>query len=815
MSFRQCNDLLTNLHESIRLEGFALEGVYLGGFSDCRAYQSLTPPRTAPGFLDSTCWRGYVAHFELGVSGHLTLRKYVALDGIEQHLDELLTGRFWLDLKGADHFDGQGRIQVPFEEGRIVEDVSRWAGDPRLLAWVRMSSPVRDERPLVGEIKWFGGLNGKTGQVNNYGFATASGHDFYFHRSQVQSSTESLFAGAPIVFKRANGRNGQVAAEAVRALSLLADEELVALIKGPGGLNAQDTLAVALHREVLPPCEDEAFAAVAILTANGPVPSAAFWRKFPPCSPKDVFYSYAPEDVKATVCQRHYAPFKRAIADLFEPLNEFRTSLSAADMYLGLDERDEQLSALWAKGSNFDATLAKMLSARAAEKAVKRFYEETGSQVEDVALRQLDGGAGDWTTHDLIVDAELAIDVKNARRPIYGRDFYVEHTVPKFKLDRRGEGVAIAGVLSPYLRLDAIRHPQQATSSFRVDDLVFLGETSRSSIDRLASTFASDQLEVVRVNERTVPNWVFGYPAAWYRAFTERIHRLRKEHEWPVGDQWRYVFDDAELMRLVPALCVAGKPLPVTISSKLSRQQRGFYAKLQEIVGCPPDLPAIFLAVLSDFLRQVRQDDPDFSPRDYLPLLFLSGTAPRRSSDAGVPAAASYPLGAIDPLSLVRTLIETFTTLWDGRKEANLARFSNFRFGGLGVLQGRAASDVAWTTLVAYCGGTVYESDERGAVLVNDDGEPQSVKGKCGQAPLILGKDKSCPDCGKLVCSRCRFCSVLCQERRFQKLAATNARKRAEQRTPGAGRAHKVNAVAAPWDELPPLEAYGRDLGEA
>ena len=777
MGFRQCRDRLTSLHEAIPSKGFELEGVFLGSPADRTEYRPSSTPRTAPEMLNSSCWKGYIAHFELGVSGRLTLRKYVALDNIEQHVDEVLTGDFWLELEGRNPFDGSERIQVAFEEGVIVEDPLKWAGDPRLLALMRMSSPRQPEWPLVGEIKWFGGLNGKTGRVNPYGFVTASGSDYYFHRAHTRAPLESLTAGTQVVFRRSNGSNGQPVAESVQVLSLLSDDELFALIKAPEWLSAQDTLAVGVLRSVLAPCELEVLAAVATLGVSN-VSVAAFWRQFPPMSPKDSSYGLAPDELKRIVCKRYYAPIREALSGLFEPLNKVRTCLSSQDVYLTLDERDEQIAALWANGSSFDATLAKMLSARAAEKAIKCLYEEAGSTVEDVAIRQLDGGTSAWMTHDLLVDGELAIDVKNARLPVHGRGFYVEHTVPKFKLDRRGDNVVIAGLLSPYRRLEEIRDTRSASSTFRTDDLTFLGETSRASIDRLVSIFASARLEVVRRPERTVPNWVFGYPVAWFREFAAGVVRLNERNAWPEEDEWQYAFDDEERMACVPALLLAGRPLPAAISTKLSRQQVRFYLKLQRVVGCPPNLPVIFLAVLSDFLAQIKQGEPGFTPRDYLPLLFSSNFRSSRLSSAKDFASASYPLGAIDPLGLVRGLIETLATLWQGRNEAKLAQLSNFRFGGLGVLQGRESHEATWTTLVAYCGGTVYGTDERGEVQVTDAGEPLFVKGKCGQSPLIFGRDHSCPTCWKLVCARCGFCSLTCQERVFQKLADSRKRTR-------------------------------------
>jgi len=443
--------------------------------------------------------------------------------------------------------------------------------------------------------------------------------------------------------------------------------------------------------------------------------------------------------------------------------------------------------------------LAKMLSARAAEKAAKKFYEGTGSCVEDVSIRQLDGGSGDWTTHDLLVDSSVAVDVKNARRPVNGKQFYVEHTVPRFKLDRRNTHVRIAGILSPYLKYEYIRNPGNA--NFKVDDLVFLGETGRDSVDRLVSMFGSPTFDVARVYERTVPLWVFGYPRAWYRAFSEDLRRLASGCEWPEGDEWEYVLDDSEKLGAIPALCAAGKPLPAAISSRLAGWQLDFCARMQRLSGGSPQLPVVFLAVLTDFLEKLKGGHSNYSPKDYLPLLFAKDPA----------YTVSYPLGAIDPLGLIRGLIKTLAILWDNRGKTKLENLSSFRFGGLGILQGRETDRREWTTVLAYCGGTVYQTDEDGNVILDPDDRPRSEKGKCGNAPLVIGVEANCPTCGKLVCGDCGFCSLPCQERKFAERAEVERKKSEQASKRGVTGFGRMGGSAPNWEEIP-LEAYEYDL---
>lgn len=811
MSFNQCPDVIVSLHKAFNFEDLNLLRICKGGLGQNTEYQFSTRPRKSS-IVTSACWRGYIAHFELNDCGNLTLRKYVGVDRIEQPVDEVLTDDFWLELEGWGHLGKPGRIRVAFEGGSI-SNPSKWEGDRWLLAWVRMTSQRPQERQLVGEIKWFGGMNRKTGHANNYGFVSTPEGDVYFHRSEALSPLESLTSGTQVIFERVSGRNQEFEAKSVQVLSKVSDAQLVAAIKSPQ-LTAEDTVIIALHRKKLSPCENEVTAAVAVLQSKSSTLLHSFWRQFTPMTPDGDLYRVAPDNVKLSVCQRHYAGFRTVLASLFQPLGAVRTNLNFKEAYLNLDERDERIAALWAP-TNADASQAKMLSARAAEKAVKHFYERIGSSVEDVAIRQLDGGTDEWKTHDLLVDGTIAVDVKNARRPMNGKDFYVEHTVPRFKLDRSGRNVRIAGILSPYLQLEFLRNPRKAASKFEVDDLVFLGETSREQIDRLSSTFTSAHLEVIRSSERTIPNWVFGYPETSYRAFVDRVGQFKRDCDWPEDSEWQHVLSDSEKVSAIPGLCVAGVPLPRAIASKLSPQQLGFYERLQVTVGSPPALPAIFLTVLSDFLERLKEDDPGYSPQGYLPILFPniprhSAVSPDMRRASGWPPQLAYPLGAIDPLGLVRALVDTLTALWLGRKKTSLARFSSFRFGGLGILQGREATQARWMTLVAYCGGTIYQTDESGTVLVNDEGEPKYVKGKCGRSPLVIGRDRTCVDCGKLICSTCGFCSDSCQSKLFQGVAATNRRRQTDRR-PNIGIATNNVANLEPpgwWDDLPPLDAY-------
>ena len=664
--------------------------------------------------------------------------------------------------------------------------------------------------PEIGEIKWFGGTNRTTGRENDFGFIASRGGDLYFHRSDSLSPLETLTEGEKVAFVAIEGKKGK-AAKSVRILSRMDDVALTALVYSVPSLEPDDVMTAVSFMQAIGAIQDEVFRALTTLASEqSSHPSIGkFWERFEPADPNDRFFAIAPSAVKAKYYKKHFSAFCESLGNLFSSVTSTTTTLQAVNIYGELDERDALIAKEWAGNNNYEASiagavLAKMLSARAAEKAAKWFYEGVGATVEDISIRQLERREKDWTTHDLLVDSTVPVDVKNARRPVSGANFYVEHTIPRFKLDRRNAHVRIAGVLSPYLNYDNIQSPR--TAPFKIEDLIFLGETSRNKIDRLVAEFGSADFEVSRSFEKTVPNWLFAYPEAWYRTFSEDVRRFAGECAWPEGDEWEYVLSDSERIAAIPALCVAGKPLPTVIASKLSGWQAEFYTKLQSKVGNLPEMPVIFFAILTDFLGHLKKGEADYAPEGYLPLLY-----PKYSlySVSFPHAEPTFPLGAIDPLGLVANLIKTLSTLWKGRNETNLERFSSFRFTGLGILQGRERNRRDWTTIIAYCGGTAYRTDDAGNVMLTHDGKPVGEKGKCGNIPLIIGDSVTCPTCRKLICKKCGFCSLPCQEKQFAERAEMNRTAR-QLAAVGARTAYRGSADPR-WAEIP-LEAYEDDI---
>lgn len=642
---------------------------------------------------------------------------------------------------------------------------------------------------LLGQVKWFGGVNNSTGRENHFGFVEANGTDFYVHRSALLSPQNAMIEGAEVLFQRLEERSGKPAATAVRVLSAMSSGELVTLLREAHNPTPDLVLTIALIRKELAPFRNEAFRAVSALGETNSSILGRFWNYFPPSGPSDRFYALAPDSVKSQVCKKHYSAVRDVCLDLLTRRNEPPTAIPAREIYEDLDDRDREIAALWAGGKG-DAIVAQMLSARAAEKAVARLYRGAGAIIDDIAITQLDRNASDWLTHDLSVDSKISIDVKNARRPINSSQFYVEHTVPRFKLDRSGSEVRIAGVLSPYLQKHFIDDPRSI--GFRVDDIVLLGETSRHDIDDFIARYWSPNFQVVRGNGRTFPNWVFGYPERWYPGLRDRMQYATDLcRDIPVDD-WRYIFDSDELDCLIVAFCAMRMSLPSAMAGNLSKHQAELYVKLQRNLREIPNVPDIFLSLISDFVEAVIKDRQDYSPIDCNQILFS-----KRNSAA--------PLGAIDPLNLVASLVKTLASLWQNRSDTALRKFTHFRFGGLGLLQGRRNDDAEWTTILAYCGGAEYQRGEDGEIRLSEAGRP-TPKGKCGHTPLVVGVHQTCPNCRKLLCNKCDFCSVTCQEQAF--LALTRDKSSvAPSLTEGGGRIFE----APPW-EFMPLEAYKDDI---
>lgn len=371
----------------------------------------------------------------------------------------------------------------------------------------------------------------------------------------------------------------------------------------------------------------------------------------------------------------------------------------------------------------------------------------------------------------------------------------MEHTVPRFKRDRHSGHVLIAGILSPYLKLEYIDNPDSA-ANLVIQDIQYLGETSWPIIENLCGSFTTSKVEIRHSADRTVPPWLLDYPDAWYRQFDARCKALRDTTEWPADDELCLLYDEVSRITVIPRLIAAGIDLSPFFRDLLDPWQRELCNKILLNNSTRVALPYLFLLLLSDFLDRLDDEPPSFSPQRYRELLYADGRG---------------PLGLVDPLGIIDRLCSSLEVLWQHRGRLNLSRFRSFRFSGLGLLQGREDVHSQWKTILAYCGGWVYQRDDAGKWLRDLDGEPKKL-GKCGHTPLVLGQEHLCHTCHKLICGECGFCSQTCEDQGLREARSTPATIIANDFCFEYSAPHEdwVETGSPPsyLDECPPIEIY-------
>jgi hypothetical protein len=407
-----------------------------------------------------------------------------------------------------------------------------------------------------------------------------------------------------------------------------------------------------------------------------------------------------------------------------------------------LDDRDILLSLKWHGASESISReqliagheeyrgLARMLSARAAEKAVIHFFERmlTG-ELKDISISQLDDEAcqGNWRKYDILAD-KVPYDVKNSRQARLSDSNYVEHCVPRFK-EERDQNVKIIGTLSPYLRVNQLLDHENI-SFLSQKPIRVLGCVARPILDNLIRHFTRDTFQLKFTHHcrdgTFLPPWIFDYPSSYYSKRDEGLCQLVEvtQEDWAQSSY-----------SPVPVYLALGLEPPIEWQRKMNYTwQVDFF---QRILAANSEfglsLPAVFLTILTHFLDTVANDETtkDFNPSEYRKLLFSNGSL-------------SSPLFLHDPLKTVDSLIATLTTLWEAPSN-QIQEYSSFRLVSAGILRGRLASHPnVEHGLVAYCGGRTKEN------------------WPCGNIPLVLGEHEHC-ECGMLICDECGFCSSRCK----------------------------------------------------
>lgn len=378
--------------------------------------------------------------------------------------------------------------------------------------------------------------------------------------------------------------------------------------------------------------------------------------------------------------------------------------------------------------------IARMLSARAAEKAVIQFMERmlTGD-IKDISLSQLNNSASqiEWKKYDILADG-IPYDVKNSRRTRQNPSNYVEHCVPKYK-EIRGKDVQVIGALSHYLwAKELLDH--DAISGFRQTSIRILGRTDGTIVEKLKDYFEKDnfKLEFHRYQQDGyfLPPWIFDYPSFYYN---KRDEALRRVIETVSLDDWMQSHRNP-----VPVYLTLGLEPPIEWQQKMRYTWQVDF--IQRMLSAHKEfglsLPAVFLTTLTHFLdvfTNQNQVSDGYNPSEYRDLLFAT-------------RIDSSPLFLHDPLEAVDSLIKILTTLWSAMSN-RIQDYSSFRLVSAGILRGRLASNPTIEhSLVAYCGGRTKENYP------------------CGNVPLILGKHQHCKKCGMLICDNCGYCSRQCPD---------------------------------------------------
>jgi len=409
--------------------------------------------------------------------------------------------------------------------------------------------------------------------------------------------------------------------------------------------------------------------------------------------------------------------------------------------YPGLNENDIQLVGKWCcpprnnidkksliEDKSKDRELARLLSARSAEKVAILFCQQYG-EVKDVSITQINKkNNSNWKAYDLSVDG-APIDVKNSRRSQKSKDRYTEHCIPKFKYNRDSQEVAIAGVLSPYLwTFELLDKP---TKRHEDAEILFLGETTLKKQQALKREFKDlvDSLPNTSSNYSFLPPWVFDYPQDVYVERDRSREQLKDFSDFDLLKEATFDFN------IIPVVIAAGMDLTKILDGgALGSWERNFLDQLSNRTKkYGLSLPFLFLTILEHFLDMAKlsKTASDFKPRKYRKFLFYK-------------KQYNKPLGIYDPLNTIDSLIKALNTLWLAENEL-IRKFCKFKLKSFNILQGKSPSNNSWITLIAYCGGRLSKNGSA-----------------CGKNPLVLGESKLC-EYRRLRCPECGYCCDRCK----------------------------------------------------
>ncbi|MDJ0580411.1 hypothetical protein [Crocosphaera sp.] len=436
---------------------------------------------------------------------------------------------------------------------------------------------------------------------------------------------------------------------------------------------------------------------------------------------------------------------KEMFNEFFELVDDFETSSYFGAKFINkdwktlynFDENEKKMINIWcSKSSNKDFEMAKMMSARGAEKLVIDFYRKLGYQVEDISVHQVIRNSNDWILGDIRINSNVLLDVKNARTD-RNSNVYSEFCVRQLKKNR-GNDVKIAAVLSPYLQKYYMDKPENFPSHYKTpNNPKFLGTCTKQQIEELLKTFSNSFMRIDMLRDadsnRYLPPWLFDYDEKFYANQIAIINKFNKLEDSKIPTWEHLSILDKNLFQILPLFIAAKRQVTQDYLEKLSKWKCDFINYLISLPVQLITLPYLFLAILTHFLTKLSDNNEVYNPQEYEQIL------------------GNYSLKIYDPLNLIHELCDSLTSIWNNRNTGTmkLREFKIFKLSGRGLLQGQRSERDKLTTLLAYCGG----------IIRNDQGKYQ---GKCGFTPLVIGKHKTCKNCGRLICSECGYCCDNC-----------------------------------------------------
>ncbi|PZV27286.1 MAG: hypothetical protein DCF12_05235 [Snowella sp.] len=462
-------------------------------------------------------------------------------------------------------------------------------------------------------------------------------------------------------------------------------------------------------------------------------------------------WNFAPISSKKKIIEARYSVF-------FSLVNEFKDSgyvgvdgisMNYRDLYQ-FNINDKTLASLWAGSNASESVRAKMLSARGAEKLVRKFYENLGNNVEDIAIHQVTKKSELWKQADIRVSSNKSqklLDVKNTRQAFKSK-VYSDVCVRKFK-EIQGEDVIIAAVLSPNLQLKYMDGSN--TPDFYVDPpiSIYLGELSYKRLQSLAGIFSDKGIELDMTRgfepESYLPPWLFDYDEQFYQnqiSISDKLKTLQ-DSEIPSYDDFK-ILNEGSIEAYIPLFIFANKPIPETWRQQIPQWKITLIELLYRQDNSCLTLSHIYMSILKHFLIMLYNENTNYDPTNIMNL--LDGKTDS-SNMINLLGNNTHPLKIYDPLGIIRKAIiqnfcKTLATLWNARKEVNLNGFNIFKFSGRGLLEGKRKGETSYIKLLAYCGGKIKEDE------------------KCRYSPLIIKKGNTCPECHYLICPKCGYCRV-------------------------------------------------------